>query len=414
MTKCLCWLGLVCSIALAGRAFAQTAPKDQPTAGPQVLHIPVREHKAEQGILTPIPIRIELPASINAQRVLVSYRLFGLKEWTTLELNRQSAQLFVGAIPCLEVSTVTGDVLNYIRVHDFEGAVVAYSGSRHQPYRVRIIHDTVRPDLASAARCPDPADCPVGLPGCPSERVGRIPCKSDDDCEGSSSCGWDGFCESTTRPENWLSLQLEQDFGIISTQGACSVASQENDGYACFRETDGANYLGNPVYSDEPLAIGPAPTRVVIGYERLLFYDTSMALRAGYVLRGEGPTLPGAVEHLPLSAELRVTHYFGTDPIARTRVRPFVFLAGGWGAFDTQVKVNVREDVTHLSRQGGNDLEQTLDVWKRAGDAYVGLGPGADLPLNPHWALSAELGIAQVFPFGATVLSPRVGMKAGF
>jgi hypothetical protein len=379
-----------------------------------VVHLAVAERQAEQGILSPIPIRLDLPGSIAAQRVLVSYRLHGLKHWTTLELNRTRAQVFEGAIPCLEVSTVTGDVLYYLRVHDFEGAVVAYSGSRHDPYRVRIIHDSVRPDLVSATRCPDPADCPLGLPGCPSERVGRAPCKTDRDCEGELSCGWDGYCEAATRPANWLSLQMEQDFGIVSAAGACSIASQENEGYACYRQTDGANYLGNPVYTNEPLAIGMAPTRVIIGYERLTFYDVGVAVRLGYAFAGGGPTLPGAMEFFPFSVEVRVMRYFGHDPLARRTIRPFAFLAAGLGGFDTKTTVRVREDVQHLSSQSGNDLEQTLDVWKRAGDAYLGLGAGADVALDSYWALSSELAIVQVFPFDATVMMPRAGLKVGF
>jgi hypothetical protein len=392
-------------------AFAHAAGDD---VGTRVLHMPPREHKAEQGILTPIPIRIELPAGIAAQRVLVSYRLYGLKEWTTLELNRERAQVFAGAIPCLEVSTVTGDVLYYVRVHDFDGAVVAYSGSRHEPYRVRILHDSERPDLVSPQRCPDPADCPAGLPGCPSERVGRVPCHSDDDCEGGTSCGWDGYCESATRPENWLSLELEQGVGVVGATGACSLSSQENEGYACFRQRDGANYLGNPVHTNEPLAVGPTQARVLIGFERMVFYDSTLALRVGYALWGKGPTLPGASELFPLSAELRAAHYFGRDPFARGGLRGYVFLTAGVGTFDTHVELRVREDTTSLAAQGGNDLEQTLDVWKRAGDIYLGLGPGVALPFGPYWALAAELQLTQLFPFGATVLAPRVGIKAGF
>jgi hypothetical protein len=390
------------------------AAPDDDASGTRVLHMPVREHKAEQGILTPIPIQIELPAGLTAQRVLVSYRLHGLQEWTTLELNRRDARSFIGAIPCLEVSTVTGDVLYYIRVHNFDGAVVAYSGSRHEPYRIRIIHDSLRPDLVSSKRCPDPADCPAGLPGCPSERVGRIPCQSDDDCEGAQSCGWDGYCETVVRPENWLSVELEQGVGIVNATGACSIASQENEGYACFRQGDGQNYLGNPVYTNEALAVGPAHARLLIGYERMVFYDTSLTLRIGYALWGTGPTLPGAAELFPLSAELRATHYWGRDPLAHGGLRGYAFITGGVGSFDTKVQVQVREDTDHLAPQGGNDLEQNLDVWKRAGDASLGLGAGASFALSPHWAIAAELQIAQAFPYGATLLLPRAGIKAGF
>ncbi len=64
--------------------------------------------------------------------------------------------------------------------------------------------------------------------------------------------------------------------------------------------------------------------------------------------------------------------------------------------------------------QGGNDLEQTLDVWKRAGDGFVVLGFGAALPVSETWAPFAELRGYQVFPLGATVVSGALGVSAGF
>jgi hypothetical protein len=301
-------------------------------------------------------------------------------------------------------------------VHDAAGEVIAYSGSRHAPYRVRVVHDTARTvETRSGARCPDPSDCPPGLPGCPSAKVELVPCRSDADCEGGMSCGWGGYCEVDRRRQNWISLEFEQQAGLVPTAGACSVSSQENEGYACYRERDGATYIGNPIYTNEPLELGWAPTRILIGYERVLFYDTSVGAKLGYAVFGSGPTPAGGSEFFPFSAELRFAHWFGRDPFATSGLRPYVVIGGGMAMFDIHVRAHVREDVTApMGVQGGNDLEQTLDVWKRAGDGFVLAGGGAVLELAPGFGVSSELRVLEVFPFGAAVLGGTLGARVGF
>ncbi len=382
--------------------------------GPSILHVPSSEQRVDQGILTPVPISLEVPPDLPVRRALVHYKVHGAPEWRTLELLRDGAR-YTGAIPCLEVSTITGDLLYYIRLHDAEGAVIAQSGTRNAPYRVVVHHESERPDLVGErARCPDPADCPPGLPGCPSAEVERIPCRTDADCEGAESCGWDGFCGQDPRRRNWLSVELEQGLGVVPTTGACSVESQENEGYACFRETDGAAYVGNPVYTNEPLRAGLAPTRVLIGYERVLFYDTSVGVRVGYAFLGSGRTPRGGAGFVPFSAEVHAKHWFGGDPFARPAPRFYGLLGAGFAQFDVHVKAHVREDPTRANVQGGNDLEQTLDVWKRAGDGFVVLGFGAAVPVSEAFSPFAELRGYQVFPFGATIVSGALGVSVGF
>ena len=64
------------------------------------------------------------------------------------------------------------------------------------------------------------------------------------------TCSWRGVCERVERRTNWISLSVQQDVGLVSTTGACSVYSQENEGYACYR-ADGKQYIGNPVLTNE-------------------------------------------------------------------------------------------------------------------------------------------------------------------
>ncbi len=394
-----------------------SARADAPAAaklGPRILHVPPEQRLADQGVLTPVPVSIEVPADLPARRVLVHYKVHGASEWRTLELLREGTR-YTGAIPCLEVSTITGDLLYYIRIHDVRGAVVAFVGTRSEPFRIRVHHESERPDLyGKAARCPDPADCPPGLPGCPSAAVERIPCVTDADCEGGQVCGWDGYCSNEVRRKNWIGIEIEQDIGLVSTTGACSLASQENDGYACYRDSDGATYLGTPVYTNEAVKAGFAPTRVHLSYDRLIFYDTSVGVKAGYAFRGAGPTPREGVPFMPFSGELHATHWFGDDPFAGPGLRPYLMFGAGLAQFDVKVKAHVRENPTNATEQGGNDLEQTLTVWKRAGDAYVVLAGGVRYPLSAAVAPGVEIRVYQVFPFGATVIGASSGLSFGF
>jgi hypothetical protein len=398
-------LAFVATAALCASAVAQA-----PELGPRVLHVPVSERVAEQGILTPVPITLEVPAELRARRVLAHFKTRGSPEWTTLELRRLGNR-WTGAIPCLEVSTITGDILYYVRVHDADGAVVAYSGSRHKPYRVTIRR--TKDESADSGRCPDPADCPLGLPGCPSAPVEKIPCRHDRDCEGGETCSWEGYCERTTRRYHFLTLEAEQDVGIVTTSGACSVESQAAEGYACFRQSDGARYLGHPELTNDPVRAGLGPSRVLLGYEHLVSYQALIGARIGYAFPGLVAGGSGSEDFVPVSAELAIRYFFGSDPFGHRALRPFVLSSVGFAQFDIDFPVDVREDVSRPGVQGGNDLEQTLDASKRAGDAYVGLGGGVRLPVAPATDIGAELDVLQAFPFGATILALRLGVIQG-
>jgi hypothetical protein len=191
------------------------------------------------------------------------------------------------------------------------------------------------------------------------------------------------------------------------------VASQEASGYACFRTRDGALYTGRPLYSNEPLALGWSSTRVRLSYDRLLFYKSSLGIRVGYAVAGEGPTLPGGAGFVPYSAELVARYWFGNDPFAQSSWRAFVSVAAGFAEFDIEGRARTREDPLAYYLQGGNELEQTLDVWKRAGDGIVTVGVGAMLPLNDSFAASFEISAGQAFPYAATVATGSAGIQVG-
>jgi hypothetical protein len=413
-----CGLATALAIGLAAPPGRGEPPASADTTEPEILHLPVLERRAEQGILRPVPLSVELPRSValRARRVLVHYRLWGNPDWTTIELGRNGAA-YQGLIPCLEVSTVTGDLRYYVRVHDIEGRVIAQAGSLASPFVVTILHDTMMEEMGlrsrPTAKCPDPADCPRGLPGCPSEPVVEIQCQSDSDCNPGEACGWRGYCERATRRKYWVSLAVEQDIGVVPATGACGIYMQENEGTACYRK-DGEQYNGNAVLTNEPPAAGSGPTRVVIGFERLVYFDTSIGIRAGIAFAGSGPTPTNGTAFVPFSIAVRATHWLGRDPFNRTGLRPYIFLSAGYGMFDVRASMRVREDPTKPAAQGGNDLEQDVTLWKRAGDGFAGGGAGLAFAFSQRWAAFADLGVYDVFPFGAVIIAPEAGISLGF
>ena len=161
---------------------------------------PVVEYVQKQEILTPLPLRVRLPAAWGAEHVVVLYRPWGTQGWHELELGREG-QTWSGEVSCREVSTVTGDTKYFFVALDPQGEVVAGSGSPDWPHVATIVG--ALPDgaqsLAGAAaptRCHDVADCPPDFPGCPAYSVRRHACRSNDDCGDGVSCAWDGYCGS--------------------------------------------------------------------------------------------------------------------------------------------------------------------------------------------------------------------------
>jgi hypothetical protein len=82
--------------------------------------------------------------------------------------------------------------------------------------------------------------------------------------------------------------------------------------------------------------------------------------------------------------------------------------------FDIATSIHVREDPTAPGLQGGNDLEQTLDLYKRAGDGFVGPGLGIGYAWASWGGAYIELAALGVMPFGAFVLAPSATTAFGF
>lgn len=185
---------LACACASTGGATYDPGPAE-----------PIIEHVAHQEVLTPLPIRVSLPASYGAEHVLVLVRTWGSRDWDVIELARHG-QTWRGEVSCRQVSTVTGDTRYFFLVLDEFGEVIADSGSPEWPHIATVVgklHGGAR-GLAGEPppmRCHDPADCPPDFPGCPLYQFVRTKCSNDGDCEGGF-CDWDGYCEVPREPES--------------------------------------------------------------------------------------------------------------------------------------------------------------------------------------------------------------------
>lgn len=367
--------------------------KRRPAAEGDLVHTP----PAEQAVLTPVPLFVELPEDVEAAKVQVRYKPFGTTEWKTLDLKKMSGG-WGGEVPCLDIGDTTGDLSYYVQAVDAGGDVVGTSGTRANPNKVPIRNDLKGepphlPNRPPPSQCASASDCPPGLPGCVSTKRGKRgnkgwgascdetkecqeglacrngqcenadageskeepakSCESSADCDGTACI--DGKCESGNAAKNWASFSVQQDLALIGGSDVCSPSSQKDNGYACFK-SDGSQYFGNPTPgAADAIASGiaPATTRIMVGFDRLFGRNVTVGARLGFAFRG-GPAqdtnpdfgefnLGAGAAFLPLHAELRAAWWFGANPMAKKGIRPFVFAGGGMAQVDSKVSVQVRE-----------------------------------------------------------------------
>jgi hypothetical protein len=188
--------------ALAAAVVVSACAHSPKEAGPPS---PVVEFVTRQETLTPLPLRVRLPAKLNADRVLVFFHTWGSRRWGLVELARYG-QTWSGEVSCREVSTVTGDTKYFFLALDNDGEPVIGSGSPDWPHVATIVGELpdgaqALPGSSAPVRCHDPADCPPDFPGCPAYAFVRHACSGDKDCEKDNvRCAWDGYCGTPSAP----------------------------------------------------------------------------------------------------------------------------------------------------------------------------------------------------------------------
>lgn len=382
--------------APAGPAPAATvSSSDKPTPG-EIVHEP----PAEQAILTPVPVYVELPEGVTAAKVTVRYKPFGATAWKSVEMSRRKDG-YGAEVPCLDVGSTTGDLEYYIVASDAGGDVAAFSGTRNAPHKVPIKNELSGdpphlPGKPPAAQCQDVSDCPPGFPGCVSG-------------EKKPASMTDGNDAALVFAKNWLSLSVQEDILFLSSsKGACSGGNE----YSCFYG-DSGRYYGDIPYdkSGNEIAGGArlATTRLLAGYDRIFGGNIGIGVRLGFAFAG-GPKAPSGNAFFPLHAEARVTYTFGTEPLARKGIRPYVHLSGGLAEIDGHVSVPAYADAAAYAK----DDRLGLTAWKKTGTAFVGLGGGVMYAITPKSGPFLDVRLMQMLGVSGTAISPLLGYGVGF
>jgi hypothetical protein len=249
------------------------------------------------------------------------------------------------------------------------------------------------------------ADCPPDFPGC--EAIPDEPAES----EGDTS-------EADLGIANWFSASLQQDFLMFSSgSGVCGTERPAELG--CFRAGDEFRDPTTQLTAgDEGEVAGgfrPATTRLLIGYDRVLFIpNLSFGVRLGYAIGG-GPAEPNGAGFVPFHAEGRGTYWF--SPIQAGSIRPYVTAGGGLAQIDSSVTTELvdRNAVGQVPLdEQGQPRASRVTVWKKTGTTFASAGAGAMYPLSGHGGITAELKGMLLFPSSGMSVSLQAGYSHGF
>lgn len=249
------------------------------------------------------------------------------------------------------------------------------------------------------------ADCPPDFPGC--EAIPDKTSESTDDDDDGADLGI----------VNWLSAGLQQDFLMFSGEaGVCGIDRTAE--LSCFRAGD---RFRDPTVEftagDGGEVAGgfrPATTRLMIGYERVLFPNISIGARLGYAIGG-GPAEPNGAAFVPFHAELRGSYWFA--PLERGRIRPYATVGGGLAQIDSSVTTELvdRSPVGQIPVDAqGQPQASRVTVWKKTGTTFAALGGGAMYPLSDHGGITAELKAVLLFPSSGMSVALQAGYSHGF
>jgi hypothetical protein len=370
-----------------------------------------------QAVLTPVPVFVTVPHGVDAVKVTVRFKAFGVEQWKTATLKKMGSG-WGGEIPCADVGDSLGDLRYFIQATDENGDLVATSGRLVAPHLVHIVaaldgEPPHLPEQPPPARCTQKTDCPPGFPGCHDE-AGKIACVSDDECA-SQQCTA-GFCEEgrgaavvpdAPFKQNWISVAFQADLLMLP---AANDACKGGTGYTCFASS-GKYYSDIPLTGADDVVLGgiqPATMRVLLGYDRVLGQNIMVGARLGYAFNG-GPQRPTASGFLPVSAEARGSYWFGHDPLGRSGFRFFVLVGGGAEEVDASVPVDTYASLTAYNAK----QSQNFQAWKKTGLGFAELGPGAMYAFTPNSGVLLEAKAVLMFPTSGAGAAVQLGYTVG-
>jgi hypothetical protein len=297
-----------------------------------------------------------------------------------------------------------------------EGARVQFAAALKEDPTLVLDPDLSTPDLerafAAAKRdverpvSADKADCPPSFPGCSAS------CTSSEECGAGEICA-NGACIPSSEPASrtpykahWLSVAFEENALLLpSAANACAGGT----GYTCFN--------GSAYYSGIPLAnaddqvnggIALATSRILIGYDHAIRENFTAGVRVGYAFGG-GPQRPTASSFLPIHGEVRLTYWFGDEPLGQSGVRFFLLAAGGIAEIDASLPVNAYANLPAYA----NKQSESYQAWKKTGLAFGAIGGGAMFAITPATGVALEAKGIEMFPTTATGFGAQLAYVVG-
>lgn len=394
-----------------------TAVAPAPRASGDFVHEPA----AEQAASTPLPVYVVSVSAEPLASVVVKYRNDSMRSFRRAVLERVSDG-WGGYIPCADV--VAGTIRYYVQGFDKNGELAARSGDPNQTFAV-----PVRESIGGAAPAlpgkPAPAKCSeADVQALHLDEGSR--CQEDRQCK-SGTCSF-GRCKAVPVFEQeeptpgaareyarwWIGVAGSMDLTIPASSN--EVCAQSASGYWC-TTPDGMDYPSGQTTLVQGRAgapsseITPGSVHITATIDYAVTSNLLVGARFGYVANaypGEAASAAGKTIGPAIHGELRGTWVFGNEPLARSGLAPYGFVAAGVARFDTPTTVMVAER--------GVAGERAVRAWYVAGPVFGGVGGGARYAFSPRLAFSTALGFdAAIAPSAfAVTVSPEMQLQYGF
>jgi hypothetical protein len=416
-----------------------------------------------------IPVSCVVPD--DATSAELKYKEFGGDQWQTVKMKKKRDN-FQAEVPC-GATQMVGSLKLYVRAKDKSGDAVDSWGSKNKPVEIQLVQKSEAeppsyPNEDAPKRCEEKGECPPDFPGCEQgkqrgDKAWGATCEDSMECqqglicangacEQAPSCDVDadcsqgkcvgGVCDPTADgggaagpyKKNWIGIHVAQDLAIVGGDDVCSPESQATNGFACFEQGTEVQYIGEPQRGTADkisTGVAPATTRFLLSYDRALFPNIMIGLRAGYAIGG-GPAPGGGSPFLPIHAELRGSYWFGSNPLAKKGFRPYVHAGGGMAQVDSKLEVTVVDCSTDpntgallgagdpletqcLDKQRAPEpiLQRKLDSYKKLGQGFATAGGGVVFAFKQNMGLQLNLNLMLLLPSSGFVIEPSLGFTLG-
>ncbi|GAC1558976.1 MAG: hypothetical protein NVS3B10_17950 [Polyangiales bacterium] len=401
---------------------AATAAAPPPVPGGDFTHRPAAAEAAE----TPLPVYVEIEASDALASVVVKYRNDSMRSFRRAVLKRVGKG-WGGYVPCADV--VPGNVRYYIQGFDKDGELVASSGDPNHtivvPIKQSVSELPSLPGVAPLAKCGEQDVQELNLDE--GER-----CQEDRQCK-SGACS-SGRCKAVQPFEQeesaggerrlarfWIGVAGSLDLGFPSAKSDVCAQSGgiSTSGFWC-TTPEGADFPAQgqnanalvPGHAGTPSSeLTPGGVHITVTIDYAASANLMLGVRFGYVANaypGSAASAAGKTLSTALHAEARGTYVFGDDPLARSGLAPYAFVAAGVARFDMPTTVMVE--------QQGIAGERAVRAWHVAGPAFGALGGGARYAFSPRVAFATGLGIDVALGPSASgvTVAPEMNLQYGF